>query len=383
MMGKGDIDQAYERYRSVRFFGSLNGLRFLCIIAVMWHHSPARASLDSATTALPLLRGFLGVDFFFVLSGFLITTLLLREEARDGRFSLRGFYWRRILRIVPVYFLVVTLVAIWFIGVRGLWDLGPLLPYYYLFLSNMLVEDIPLLTITWSLSVEEQYYLIWPTLLLLLPMAGRARMGVLLALIILCFLSAEGLLAWMGLRPIATEHALWRVPVSSYHAILIGSLAAMVLHSRRGFAVLFRGLGHPGAPLVAFALLYGVLLLAPGDLPGWPNVLVHGSMCLCLIAIVIREDHWMAAPLSWRPVARVGEISYGLYLYHLIGRDFGVRLSNLVDLPPAYAPWLATALFVPLSIAMAEISFRSFERYFLSFKHAVPGRARALRNTPD
>lgn len=373
MIARSETDQMYERYRSVRFFGSLNGLRFICIIAVMWHHSPARAALDSMTAPTWMLRGFLGVDFFFVLSGFLITTLLLREESRDGRFSLRGFYWRRILRIVPVYFLVVTLVAAWFIGVRGQSELISLLPYYYLFFSNVLIDDIPLLTITWSLSVEEQYYVLWPTILLFLPRVSR--IWVLLVLILLCFLSAEGLLAWIGLQPIQTEHAVWRLPVSGLHAILIGSLAAMILHNRRGFDAVFRVLGHKSAPLLAFCLVFVVIQTTPGHLPGWPNLLVHGAMCLCLMTIVVREDHWLAKPFSWRPIARVGEISYGLYLYHLIGRDVGVRVTNLLDLHPTVAPWVATALFVPISIAFAELSFRTFERYFLGFKHAVPGRS--------
>ncbi len=222
---------AHEKYRETRFFGSLNGLRFLCIIAVMWHHSPAFGSLDKSIMLLN--RGFLGVDFFFVLSGFLITTLLLREEARDGRFSLRGFYWRRALRIVPVYFLVVTVLSFYWIVVKGQGHLTPLVPYYYLFLSNMLVEDIPLLSITWSLAAEEQYYLIWPMLLLIVPAWGRMRLWVLLALIAFCVFSAAGLFAPLGVRPVATEYAIWKLPASSYSAILIGSLAAIVLHGSK------------------------------------------------------------------------------------------------------------------------------------------------------
>lgn len=162
-----DRHAAFKAYRDTTRFGSLDGLRFLCILAVLWHHSPLTPIyLDQLQLAG---RGFAGVDFFFVLSGFLITTLLLREEAEKGGFSLRGFYWRRILRIVPVYFLVVTLVAVYFIGWKGQGQWSELLPYYYLFLSNFLVGDIPLLDPTWSLAVEEQYYLIWPLTLLILP----------------------------------------------------------------------------------------------------------------------------------------------------------------------------------------------------------------------
>ena len=108
-------DQAFQAYQDVRYFGSLDGLRCLCILMVLWHHSPANEPY------LPTLfsRGFTGVNFFFVLSGYLITTLLLREEARKGRFSLTGFYRRRALRILPVYFLAVTVSAVFWIGIRG------------------------------------------------------------------------------------------------------------------------------------------------------------------------------------------------------------------------------------------------------------------------
>lgn len=145
-----DHDSAYERYQAVRFFSSLDGLRFICIGMVLWHHSPARVALEDAGRFWG--RGFTGVDFFFVLSGFLITTLLLREEEATGRISLSDFYRRRILRIVPVYFFVVTAICLYYIGWKGMDELRPLVPYYYLFLSNFLIDDIPLLSITWSLA---------------------------------------------------------------------------------------------------------------------------------------------------------------------------------------------------------------------------------------
>ncbi|RLJ36183.1 peptidoglycan/LPS O-acetylase OafA/YrhL [Litoreibacter meonggei] len=366
-------DTPYSRYRATRFFGSLNGLRFVCIIAVMWHHSPVRGAWPDAPLAL--LRGFVGVDFFFVLSGFLITTLLLREEDREGRFSLRGFYWRRILRIVPVYFFVVTVVSAYFILVKGQGALVPLVPYYYLFLSNMLVEDIPLLTITWSLAVEEQYYMIWPLLLLLVPARagrGRARIWMLLGLIAGCIAVATGMIGQGG--GLRTEHALWRLPATGYSAILIGALLAVVLHMPSGFAGLYRLLGHRVAPVVLFVALGAVLQFIPGMLEGWPNVVMHSVMALCLASIVLREDHLLAGVFSWRLPARIGEISYGLYLYHMIGRHFGVEIGARLGLPSALEPWAQTLLFAVISILIAEVSFRSLEAAFLRLK----GRSRPI-----
>lgn len=103
----------YAAFLDRRRFGSLDGLRFFCILAVLWHHSPVLGAMQAPPEFLT--RGFLGVDFFFVLSGFLITTLLLREQASTGRFSLSGFYRRRFLRIVPAYLVLVTAVSAWFV----------------------------------------------------------------------------------------------------------------------------------------------------------------------------------------------------------------------------------------------------------------------------
>lgn len=361
----GTAAAAYRRYRDVSFFGSLNGVRFLCIIAVMWHHSPAHGAIEDGLRLLR--RGFTGVDFFFVLSGFLITTLLLREEARDGRFSLAGFYRRRLLRIVPVYFLVVTAVSAYYVLWKGRDDLAPLVPYYYAFLSNFLVSDIPLLSITWSLAVEEQYYLVWPLLLLLLPI-GKARAVTLAFLIAICVASAGGMLAFLGLEPIRTEHALWRLPGSSYAAILIGSLLGVLLHHERGFVWVYRIAGWRYAPVVAFTGLLVVLNETPGNLLGWPNLLVHSTMALCLATVVLREDNILRPVLSWSPVARVGEISYGLYLYHLIGLHFANEAIARLDLSPEIAPLAVTALFVVISVIIAEVSYRTFEAYFLRLK---------------
>jgi peptidoglycan/LPS O-acetylase OafA/YrhL len=367
-----ETKEAYQRYLDTSVFGSLNGLRCLCILVVMWHHSPALEFLSSPT--LFLRRGFLGVDFFFVLSGFLITTLLLREEARNGFFSLRDFYRRRILRIVPVYFLVVTLMVVYFVILKGQDEHWPRVAYYYLFFANMLVGDIPLLTVTWSLSVEEQYYLMWPALLLLLPMRAEVRLWTLIGLIAFCVASASGALGFVGLHPIETKYAIWKLPATGYEALLLGSFAGVVLNTRSGFAVLHTLLGGRYAPVVAFGVLWVSLMSLPDVLTGLPNLVVHSVMTVCLVTLVVREDHVLAGVFAWKPVARVGEISYGLYLYHLIGRHVGVEFMRPLGLSDGLAAWLSTGMFVVVSVLIAELSFRTFERYFLSLKETSTGR---------
>ncbi|MEM6635714.1 MAG: acyltransferase [Pseudomonadota bacterium] len=350
-------DRAHQAYLNQKFFGSLDGVRCVCILAVMWHHSPAYGSLSGASVFLT--RGFTGVDFFFVLSGFLITTLLVREERARGRFSIAGFYKRRALRILPVYFLVVTAASLYFVYVKGNPELRPLIPYYYLFLSNFLKADIPLLSITWSLSVEEQYYVIWPLLLLATTIFRRMRFAVLLALILVCVAGSTGLIA---LPSPETRNAVWAPPVMSYEAILLGSLSALTLNSRLGYRLLYPILGWRGAPAGTFAILVLFLVYLPVDLTGWPFLAVHLAMTACVASLAIREGSIAEPILAFGPIARIGAISYGLYLYHLIGLHFANEFFS------SFGPWPVTAAFVLISVAIAEVSFRTYEKFFISLK---------------
>lgn len=368
---------AHDSYLAQRHFASLDGLRCLCILAVMWHHSPAKGMLGEGAQILG--RGFVGVDFFFVLSGFLITTLLLREEAQNGVISIRAFYWRRALRILPVYLLLVTVVSAYWILVKGQVGLAGLVPYYYGFLANFLKGDIAFLSITWSLSVEEQYYLIWPALLTILPLAMRWRLGVLAVLIGVCLLIMMGLADWLGLPVLETEHARFALPGMSYMAILMGAALAVALHHKAGYRAMARLCAFPGAPVAMLALLLVWLQVSPVVLTGWPALVMDALMTLSLASLVIREDHALRPVMAFRPIARIGEISYGVYLYHLIGLHLAheiVAASGVFPVSQPAGAWLVTALFPAIAIAMAELSFRTYERYFLSLKSLYPGKAR-------
>lgn len=363
-----NAQDAYCHYREKTRFGSLDGLRCLCIGLVLWHHRPM---LFAEGTELPriLSRGFTGVDFFFVLSGFLITTLLLREEDREGRFSLVGFYRRRFFRIIPLYFLVVTLCALWWIGMRGQGEWWGYLPYYYGFLANFLDGDIPLLAPTWSLSVEEQYYLVWPALLLLIP-AVKWRMPLVTVLIAAIYATAAGILP----RLHVAETALARIvlPDPAYGAILIGSLAALILHCPKGFAAVWRILGHRVSPLVLLLALIAAWQFLPEDLLGWPGLVMHLLMVGVLTGLVLREDHVLAPALRWRPVARIGEISYGLYLWHLFGLHIGFEISKILGFQDLAFGWVALPIYLAAAVVISEISFRWFESYFLRLKSKSP-----------
>jgi peptidoglycan/LPS O-acetylase OafA/YrhL len=381
IMGHGpSAEDVFRKYQEKRYFGSLDGIRFISIFMVLWHHGLVWPAIEDPNVLLT--RGFTGVNFFFVLSGFLITTLLLREEGLTGRISLSGFYWRRILRIVPAYFLLVTAVSAYYILIKGETQYAGLVPYYYLFLSNFLVGDIPLLSPTWSLAVEEQYYLFWP--LMLVAMAGLAaarRIKVLVALIALCVAFDLGLGSALGLPHLETEHAVFRFPGSAYSALLIGSLLAVVLDWKPGYAAAYRIAGGRMAPLAGAAVLLAALAFLPSNLSGLPFFVLHCAMAIFIATVVIREDHVLAPALSWGPVARIGQISYGIYLFHLIALHVATVLMARLDLAPVATNWAVTVLYVPIAIAIAEISFRYYETPIRRLRPPAAGGGRPAESS--
>lgn len=243
-----------------------------------------------------------------------------------------------------------------------------MVPYYYLFLAEFLKNDIPLLSITWSLSVEEQYYVLWPLLLIVLPAVFSLRLTVLMGMILTCLLIMLGLAEFLGLPRFETEQAVFSLPGMSFSAILFGSLAAVTLHNTRGFHILFKLCAWDGAPLVFFATLLIYLQIAPADLQGWPAFGMDVLMTLCVVSLVVREDHAARGFMSFRPVARIGAISYGLYLYHLIGLHVANELTSKAGFEGMANMWVVTVIYPIISIIIAEISFRTYERYFLSMK---------------
>lgn len=187
MSTPGEVLPAHEVYLACSRFSSLDGLRAVSITAVIWAHTGSREGI--------LGQGFHGVDLFFAISGFLITTLLLREHSARGRIDLRAFYIRRALRIFPLYYAALAVYAlVWFLRYRG----SPVgdrfvsqLPAFATYTTNWFVHLVPgegvLFFHSWSLATEEQFYLLWPPALL--PLLSLRR-GLLLATLALSAVSA-------------------------------------------------------------------------------------------------------------------------------------------------------------------------------------------------
>jgi peptidoglycan/LPS O-acetylase OafA/YrhL len=353
MSGEGNIglgSENYARFATTKTFGSLDGLRAIAILAVVWHHANNAAPGWKIAT-----RGFLGVDLFFTISGFLIVTLLLRERRRTGNVSLRGFYIRRFLRIFPAYYLLLLVVgAVAFLkpGSPSSEAVKRDLPFAIFFVSNF-VPMRTLLAITWSLAVEEQFYLIVPTV----EKCARSAMCFLLPLAyVLASLPAFGTFPALQLPVFFRE--------TTFGPILLGVILAHVLDDPRGHLWVSR-LGWRLAPLVALGLLLTVASHPAEEFTGWPRLAAHWAMLALVASCVVREANILTPLLSVWSMRRIGAVSYGIYLYHLLVMHFVVNGLQATGLTQVFATFIGTALG---TWAVAELSYRLFEVRFLALK---------------
>ncbi len=275
---KADPHGAFLRTKN---FSALNGVRCLCCLGVIKEH----VGWEIAGPRL-INVGWLGVDLFFVISGFLIVTLLIRERERRGTVSLGKFYARRSLRIFPIYYLLIFTVFFFYLAASP-WRPGGL--RYYLFAFPVLLtytQDFiraPLGTFapTWSLAMEEQFYLFWPTVerFALLPLRWVILAVMLVLNLGLSLGVFNGLITRMYGDSTPLQMSLWTI---TFTPILLGVLLAYLLNDRRSFDVLYRAVGYRWSPFLFLGLLVATCDVAPDLTKGWARSVVHLNFMLLL-----------------------------------------------------------------------------------------------------
>ena len=352
----------YRAFVNQRIFPCLDGLRCLSILAVIAFHT-----FGHETSFRLVEHGHLGVELFFAISGFLITTLLLRERARTGSISLRGFYVRRSLRIFPLYFAVLALyVLIVSFLERDLVTKTSFfgnLPFFATYTSNWFVPldqgDRVIFYFAWSLATEEQFYLVWPLALGFL----RGTIAPLVFMVALFAVDqvAEGLVS----RSLLDSHELGtKVATSIATPICLGSILALLLDRERTFHMLQPLLVGKATALVMFAALVAAICW-----PGMPMLGIHVLMVLLVGAAVLRANHWLAPLLENRVVKYLGQISYGLYLLHMLALNLAKRGMPSLTGAPRFA------LTLVIAVGAAALSYRFFEGPILRFKDRLGQRA--------
>lgn len=281
---------------------SLDGLRALAVAAVLLCHTRL------------LHGGYVGVEIFFALSGFLITSLLLQEQDRSGRISLGGFYWRRVVRLLPALLAMLAVMAA-YDAVRSHSLATPsirALPAVVFYVGNWVqaaqgADALGLFGHTWTLSVEEQFYFAWPLLLILAARQSVAAVGV-AALALFAACEAAGL----SCAAHGCDVARWRGTDLAGAGILLGcGLAVLARRFPAHVAAWGRWLWIPAAMALAAAAVAPV----EGGLGGWAFAL-GVNVCACALVAWL-SDPRAGKALTWAPLVAAGRISYGVYLWHL------------------------------------------------------------------
>jgi peptidoglycan/LPS O-acetylase OafA/YrhL len=337
-------------------------------------HLVLAAPLPSPRVQRLMYSGWVGVDLFFVLSGFLITGILL--DAKGGAHYFRNFYARRTLRIFPLYYGVL---AVAMIALAALAPRTPMLRiagWLWAYATNIKIAAAGWVFMAgpwqfdhfWTLAVEEQFYLIWPAVVLLL--SRRSLLLVCAAVFVLAPLLR------LALCLKGNAVAAYVFTPCRLDALTDGAALAILVRSQPGRRLL-RNLSLPAAvmsllPLAVLYVHYGGLDHA--------NKYTVSAGCTFL-AVVFSAATWSAASgrarfLDVAPLTWLGKISYGIYVLHPFCLELVPR--NLFPRSPMLSLIAFDLAGLGLSIAAATASWNLFEKHFLRLKHAFPRRERAL-----
>ena len=364
------------------YFSGLNGLRFFAALAVIITHielikeQMEFPGLHSKNKIVFELGG-LGVVFFFVLSGFLITYLLLKEKEQTGTINVKKFYLRRILRIWPLYFLIVAL---------GFFVLPHFtfmeLPFFSKLNSHLSILNLVLFLIMlpnlafaifkplphigqlWSIGVEEQFYLIWPWIV---KNSKNVLKTLCVIIVLLVFLKIAVLLI-LKTSPQNQNLLILKnfIAMLKIESMAIGGIGAWMVFKKKFFQKVLNNYILIGALLGVLVLIY----FTPDKLQD-ASFLIYSVLFLIIILNVSLHSNSFIK-IETKVFVFLGNISYGLYMYHLliiaafIGflRHIGFAVDNSI-----VSQLVVYTGVISLTVLISWLSYRYFEIWFLKIKH--------------
>lgn len=411
--------------KPLRHFENLDALRFVAFFSVFCLHITSFALYYNGESWYQWIEtslaqnGDLGVNFFFTLSGFLITNLLLQEREDTGRIRIGSFYARRFLRIWPLYFI---LVVVGFIGIPALLNLASqynpfkpefsLIPYdriwYYLgFLVNFdLVNNpypIPVLAVLWSISVEEQFYIFWPLLIAFVPrkFLVYSLFGVLIGAALFRFFQ------WNEIVYLFNTYQLGNVDVphppdivsqfsqlqsqatvttrfhtfSIFSDISMGALLAYGLFYSEKVREYFRTLPRKSIVLPYIAAIVLVIIRDETysfqfyKIINWVHA-IEPALFSFIFAFIIGEQHYSQESFykfgRLKLLSSWGKLSYGLYVWHLVAIWLVFFAFKALHLQPEVdSPWIFLSQIIlcfAITLGMSILSYRFIEGPFLRFR---------------
>lgn len=375
-----DTAMAIEVARPVKkeriFFPNLDGLRFFSFLAVFlfhtWDFYFNKLNITGTTDEIfgfIVRNGFLGVNFFFVLSGFLITYLLIKEKMMNGKIHVINFYIRRILRIWPMFYLIVLIGLVIYpflksymggeeYGVKYMWT-------YFVFLNNfdLMVHQSPsVLSVLWSVAVEEQFYLCWPLILSLVHIKKFP--------FVFLFIIAGSLV--FRFFHVHDEKVLLYHTFAVIGDMAMGGLAAYLIifnnrfkqwieHLRKGF-------------IGAIYLVTLLTVLFRGDIFQGYFIIIERLCFSILFAFIILEQNFASHSLwklaNSKTISKWGIFTYGLYCLHLLALSLSEILMRKAgfNMGNPFMLLLTGLIALALSIVIAILSYNYFEKRFLNLK---------------
>lgn len=373
------------------FFPNLNGVRFVAaLLVIIQHTEETKIKINFPTSyrndgAL----GALGVSLFFVLSGFLITYLLQSEKQCSNTISLRDFYTRRILRIWPLYYLIILL-GFWLIPTfipeicddRSIRNFGAQLTLDLFFLPNIAIIMFPAIQFVvqiWSVGVEEQFYLIWPLLVKNFDNLLKPLIAIILFFTIFngaIYLTYSYLRQTPGTSSALLNNLYFLLKLSSYtrmDCMAIGGVGAWILFNKKN-KILDIIYSRP-AQILSYLLL--ITFMVKGTTFSF---LAHVPYSILFIIILLNlsSNKLSIITLNNRLFNYLGKISYGIYMFHSIALALAVKLLTSYYLPYVEifsrnaqlisANIVLYSLVMLLVIVISTISYNYFEKYFLAKK---------------
>ncbi|MCR9088739.1 MAG: acyltransferase [Rhodobacteraceae bacterium] len=341
--------------KRIKGFDGIRAISIALVVLAHLHVFLGLARLDLLPyRALPLVSGETGVMAFFVLSGFLITSLLVHEQRETGHVDLKSFYIRRTLRIFPVYFACIFFILlIRFFLNTDISDTS--MVYAALYIYNFIPREAYSTTLghTWSLAVEEHFYLLWPFLFLAFYQRLQAR----LALYVLGFVITSHVLLVILLN-FTDLDMFYRVRNWSFIAgghIALGCLMALIVLS--DLPRLIEQLALPVAGCIGVLLFFCSALIGPAG-----EHLRPFGIALMICWVYLNQESRIVRSLEIRPMVYIGQISYGIYMYQGIFLATGPYRAPGVGWPPNQSYGLLALLLI------APLSFRYFEKPILRLK---------------
>jgi len=348
--------------RETVYLKGLNGLRAIAALLILIGHTTSFIKMDGRNLS-ELIIGFDGVTLFFVISGFLITYLLLKEKHKTNDVHIGKFYLRRILRIWPIYYLFLLIgLIISLIDTTYTGSFADKSIFFYLFFAAnipfIFQQAIPLIAHYWSIGVEEQFYLLWPWFVKL----NRNKLIVKILIFVVAFFILKSSLWYI------CGHDYWLydfMSVTRFHCMLLGAAGALMFYQKKQWFIRFcsdkwiQGLSWISGILIGTGLL---------KLPAPLTSEITAVISLIIIIGQVQTDYkvWINLEKEWFDF--LGKISYGIYLIHPFVILLFVYLYSNLNLSDEILTALLYVSVLITTIVVSYISYQYYEKPFLKLK---------------